>query len=99
MTCEVLAHLVNPLAADEKYPVLNKNKLKIPIQMTLSQKKKTFSRVFSEFLKSRLNFGHFEKKMALIDFVFPKLRSLKTWLGKCLKSNVSEDTLKSNMVN
>ena len=62
MTCEVLAHLVNPLAADEKYPVLNKNKLKIPIQMTLSQKKETFSRVFSEFLKSRLNFGHFEKK-------------------------------------
>ena len=37
--------------------------------------------------------------MPLIDFVFPKLRSLKTWLYKCLRSNVSEHLLKSNMVN
>ena len=37
--------------------------------------------------------------MTLIDFAFPKLRSLKTWLDKCLKSNVSEDLLKSNMGN
>ena len=37
--------------------------------------------------------------MTLIDFVIPKLQSLKTWLDKYLKSNVSEDPLKSNMVN
>ena len=40
-----------------------------------------------------------KKKMALIDFVFPKLRSLKSWLDKSLKSDVSEDPLKSKMVN
>ena len=37
--------------------------------------------------------------MALIDFVFPKLRNLKTWLDKSLKSNVSGDPLMSKMVN
>ena len=30
--------------------------------MQLSQKQKTFSQFFAEFLKSRLNFKHFEKK-------------------------------------
>ena len=33
-----------------------------PIQMQLSKKQKTFSEVFSAFLKSRLNFEHFRKK-------------------------------------
>ena len=33
----------------------------IPIQMQLSQKHNT-SEFFTEFLKSRLNFKHFEKK-------------------------------------
>ena len=37
--------------------------------------------------------------MTLIDFVFPKLRTLKTWLDKCLKGPVSEDHSTSNMVN
>ena len=50
------------LAVNEKYPVLNREKLKIPTQMILSQKQKIFSEFFSEFLKSRLNFKHFEKK-------------------------------------
>ena len=37
--------------------------------------------------------------MTLIDFLFPKIRTLKTWSGKCLKSPVSEDPSKRNMVN
>ena len=37
--------------------------------------------------------------MALIDCVFPKLRSPKTWLDKCLKSSVSEAPTTSTMVN
>ena len=44
---------VNTLATDEKYPVLNRENLTIPIQMQLSQKQKTFSEFFYEFLKSR----------------------------------------------
>ena len=37
--------------------------------------------------------------MTLTGFVFPKLRTLKTWLDKCLKSPVLEDLFASNMVN
>ena len=37
--------------------------------------------------------------MTLTGFVFPKLRTLKTWLDKCLKNLVLEDLLTSKMVN
>ena len=43
------------------------------IQMHLSQKQKIFSRSFSAFFESALNFEHFQKKMTLIAYVFPKL--------------------------
>ena len=33
-----------------------------PIQMEVSRKQKTFSEFFSAFLKSSLNFEHFQKK-------------------------------------
>ena len=33
-----------------------------PIQMQLSRKQKTFSEFFAAFLKSSLNFEHFQKK-------------------------------------
>ena len=59
---KTLELLVNTLAANEKYPVLNRDNLTIPIQMQLSQKQKTFSQLFAAFLKYRLNFGHFQTK-------------------------------------
>ena len=37
--------------------------------------------------------------MTLIDFVFPKLQTPKTWSDKCLKSPVSEDPSTFNKVN
>ena len=33
-----------------------------PIHMQLSQKQKTFPRIFDEFFKSTLNFEHIQKK-------------------------------------
>ena len=54
--------LFNTLTLGEKYPVLNRQKLTIPIQMQLSQKETNFSNFFAEFLESKLNFEHFEKK-------------------------------------
>ena len=54
--------LVNTLDADDKYPVLNKDNLTIPIQMQLSQKQKSVSQFLAAFLKSMLNFKNFEKK-------------------------------------
>ena len=62
LTCKILGLLLNTLATDEKYPVLKRDKLKIPIQMQLSQKQKIFSEFVAAILKSRLNFEHFEKK-------------------------------------
>ena len=50
------------MAADEKYPVLNRDNLMISIQMQLSQKQKKFSQFFAEILESILNFQHFETK-------------------------------------
>ena len=47
------------------------------IQMLLSQKQNIFSQFFSTFLESTLNFKHFQKKMTLIAYVFPKLPTMK----------------------
>ena len=52
LTCQILGLLVNTLAADEKYPVLNRDNLTIPIQMQFSQKQKTFSELFAAFLEA-----------------------------------------------
>ena len=62
LTCQILGLLVNTLDADDKYPVLNKDNLTIPIQMQLSQKQKSVSQFLAAFLKSMLNFKNFEKK-------------------------------------
>ena len=60
--CKFLRLLVKTLTDDEKYSLLYRENLTQPIQILLSQKLKTFSQFFSEFLKCTLNFGHFEKK-------------------------------------
>ena len=40
-----------------------------------------------------------KKRMTHIGLAIPKLRTPNTWLDKCLKSPVSEDSSKKNMVN
>ena len=47
------------------------------IQMSLSQKQNGFSELFSAFSESALNFEHFQKKMTLLAYVFPKLLTTK----------------------
>ena len=59
---QILGLLLNTLAVDEKYPVLDRDNLTMPIQMQLSEKQNTFSEFFAPFLKSVLNFKHFESK-------------------------------------
>ena len=68
---------VNALTADDKYSLPNRGNLMQPIQILLSHKRKSFSQFFSSFLKSTLNFELFQKKMTLIEDVFPKLPSTK----------------------
>ena len=75
--CKILGLFVNTLSEDDKYCLLYNDNLLQPIQILLSQKQKTFSESFSGFLKSTLNFEHFETKINLIADIFPKLPSTK----------------------
>ena len=77
VNCKILGLFVNTLSEDDKYCLLYNDNLLQPIQILLSQKQKTFSEFFSGFLKSTLNFEHFQKKTKLIADVFPKLPSTK----------------------
>ena len=45
------------------------------IQIHLSQNQKIFSKFFSAFFESALNFEHFQTKKTLIAYVFPKLKN------------------------
>ena len=60
--CKILRLFVNTLTADDKYSLLNRDSLTQSIQTLLSQKEKTFSLIFFSFLKSTLNFEHFQEK-------------------------------------
>ena len=62
VVCKILRLFVNTLTADDKYSLLNRDSLTQSIQTLLSRKEKTFSQIFSSFLKSTLNFEHFQKK-------------------------------------
>ena len=62
LTCKILGLLVNTLATDEGYPILNRDNLMIPSQMQLSQKQKTFSQFLIPYLKSSSNLKDFEEK-------------------------------------
>ena len=53
---------VNTLTADDKYSLLNRDKLIQPIRTPLSQKRMAFSKFFLAISKSTLNFEHFQKK-------------------------------------
>ena len=81
------------------WKVENRDNLKIPIQMEFSLKQKFFSPFSAALLRSSWNYDDFEKKRTLTAFLFSKLRSLKRWLDKSLKSPVPEDTSRNNMVN
>ena len=50
------------------------------IQMHFSQKPKIFSELFWAFVEFVLNLEHFQKKMTLIAYVFPKLPTTKNVL-------------------
>ena len=75
--CKILGLFVNTLSENDKYCLLYGDNLTQPIQILLSQKQKTFSQFGSAFLKSILNFEHFQKKINLVADVFPKLPSPK----------------------
>ena len=60
--CKISRLFPNTLGADGKYSLLNRDNLTKAIQMQLSGKQKTFCEFFCAFLKSSLNFEHFQTK-------------------------------------
>ena len=60
--CKILGLFVNTLTDDDKYSLLYRDNLTQQIQILLSQKPKTFSKLSSKILNPALNFGHFQKK-------------------------------------
>ena len=60
--CKFLRLLVKTLTDDEKFSLLYRENLMLPIQILLSENPKIFSQFFSAFLKSTLNYEHFQKK-------------------------------------
>ena len=93
-TCKISKLFPNKLTADGKYSLLNWENLTQHIQMQLSLKPKTFYRFFSKFLKSRFNFEHCQKKMALIAEVFPKLRTPKNMVRAISKRSQFKGSFK-----
>ena len=58
---EVLVVFVKSLNADGKYPIRHCDNLRLPIQMQLPEKRKTFSEFLVPFLESTSNFKHLQK--------------------------------------
>ena len=57
------------------------------IQMHLSRKQKNFSEFSCTFFESALSLEHFQKKMTLIAYVFPKLTTTKNVVRQMSKSS------------
>ena len=72
-----LGLLVYIMTTHYEYCRNNTDNLKVPVQMQLYGKLKTFSRVFTAFLQHSLKFEHFEKKISLRAQVFLKLLTPK----------------------
>ena len=62
MRLEILEVFVNTLTTDEKYSSRNIQNLTQQLQTTMSQKQKTFYRLFITYVKSRRSSDDFVKK-------------------------------------
>ena len=62
MIQKVLRLFLNTLTAEERHYLLTKENLTQTIQIKLSQKQKSFSEFFIQFLKSILNFKQLPNK-------------------------------------
>ena len=76
-TWKFFSRFFNTFTADDKYSLIRRENWMQTIQTHLSQKQKAFSLFFSAFFEYALNFEHFQKKMTLIAYVFPKLPTTK----------------------
>ena len=99
LTCKILGLLFNTLATDEKYALLQKDNLTIPIQMQLSQKLRSFSQFFAAFLKYRLNFNKFQTKYDPQIFCLSEIRASENVVRKMSKKSRFRGPFGNNMLN
>ena len=74
---KIVRLLVKTLTADDKHYLLNRENLAQPIQIQLSENKKSSMNFGFAFLKSVLNFKHLSKKKTLTADVIPEIPSPK----------------------
>ena len=60
--CKILGLFVNPLTANDKYSLLNRDNLFQHLEMQLFRKRKTFGEFFLVFLKFKFNLKDFQKR-------------------------------------
>ena len=70
MRFEILELFVNTLTTNDKYSSRNIQNLTQQLETTMSQKQKTFYRIFITYVKSRTSSDDFVKKMSLLAEVF-----------------------------
>ena len=99
MTCKISRLVPNTLSADGKYSLLNRDNLTQPIQMQVSQIQKTFSEFFFHFRNVVQILDILKRRWPSLLMYFRNYVLQKTWLDQCLKSPISEDPSKSNIVN
>ena len=71
------SRFLNTLTTGDNYSLVSRNNWMQTIQNHLSQKQNIISQFFAAFFEFGLNFEHFQKKMTLIAYVFPKLPTTK----------------------
>ena len=98
-TWKIFRPFLNTVTSCDKYSLTSTDKWMQIMQMHLSQKQNIFAQFFSAFLKSALNFEHFQKKMPSWLMYYRNYRPRKEGLDKCLKTPVWEDLSNGDMVN
>ena len=101
--CNILGLFVSIMTADDKYFLLNRDNSTQSIQMQLSRKQKTFSDLFFQVFKSRLNFEHFRAKINLIADVLMKFQTLKVVIiqmskNSCFRGPYNKQTGKRSQI-
>ena len=81
MLGETLRMFVDTLSADAKYPVEYYESFRLPIEMQLSEKRKNFSNLLLHFSNLHQMSNILRKKMLVIANVFPKLQTVKKFVG------------------
>ena len=79
---EILGMFVNTLTADGKYTVQGCENFQLPIQMQLSEKRKTFSQFLFHLSMLREILNILKEKMIVIANMFPKLQTVIIFVRK-----------------